>query len=135
MKDSFYQESNVDFQHYLELYGFTFKTAEFYQEHMLKLEYDTTKDNETVCLEKLDIKVRDTIMKSDDGILYEELIHQTMEKTPATVKQYNNYINRLVQDKEIEVLRDSYKQKQKKITLQKGDIIKKTNIKQICLFQ
>ena len=134
IKESFWQENNLDYQYYFELYGHGFKTADFYEENQLELKFDITKNSEEVCLERLDTYLGNIIRNNQDGIIFSELCHQTMECNPASKEHYTRYINLLRNEKEIEIWRNGEIVKGRKVDLYKNDIIKLTRYKQLSFF-
>lgn len=134
IKESFWQKNNLNYQYYFELYGHGFKTADFYEENQLKLKFDITKNSEDFCLEKLDIHLGNIIRNNQDGIIFHELCHQTMELNPASKKHYTTYINLLRNEKEIDIWRNGQIVKGSKVDLQRNDIIKLTGYKQLSFF-
>ncbi|WP_414585873.1 three-Cys-motif partner protein TcmP [Scytonema sp. PCC 10023] len=134
IKESFWQENNLDYQYYFELYGHGFKTADFYEENQLELKFDITKNSEDFCLQKLDTSLGNIIRNNQDGIMFSELCHQTMECNPASKEHYTRYINLLRNEKEVEILRNGEIVKGRKVDLYKKDIIKLTRYKQLSFF-
>ncbi|WP_298909291.1 hypothetical protein [uncultured Nostoc sp.] len=134
IKESFWQENNLDYQYYFELYGHGFRTADFYEENQLQLKFDITKNSEEFCLEKLDGHLGNIIRNNQDGIIFHDLCHQTMERNPASKEHYTIYINMLRNEKEIEILRKGEIVKERKVDLRKSDIIKLTKYKQLSFF-
>nr|WP_228014443.1 three-Cys-motif partner protein TcmP [Fortiea sp. LEGE XX443] len=134
IKESFWQKNNLDYQYYFELYGHGFKTADFYEENQLELKFDITKNSEEFCLEKLDTHLGNIIRNNQDGIIFHDLCHQTMERNPASKEHYTTYINLLRNEKEIEIWRKGEIVKERKVDLRKSDIIKLTKYKQLSIF-
>ncbi len=134
IKESFWQENNLDYQYYFELYGHGFRTADFYEENQMELKFDITKNSEYFCLEKLDSHLGNIIRNNQDGIIFHELCHQTMERNPASKEHYTSYINLLRNEKEIDIWRNGEIVKGRKIDLHKSDIIKLTKYKQLSIF-
>lgn len=134
VKESFWQENNLDYQYYFEIYGYGFKSAEFYEEGQLSLKFDITQDNHEFCVKQLDRDLGKLIRKNNEGIRFRDLCEQTMQLNPASKPHYTSYINRLMKEKEIEVWRKGKLVRGSRLFLQKDDIIKLTNYKQILLF-
>ncbi len=134
IKESFWQENNLGFQYYFDLYGYGFKTSDFYEEKQLSLMFDITKNSYDFCIEKLDKELRELIHNNGEGIEFREICHETMERNPASREHYTRYINILRNDKEIEVWRKGKIVTGSKIILQRNDIIKETGIKQLSFF-
>jgi hypothetical protein len=99
------------------------------------LKFDITKNSENFCLEKLDTDLGNLIRNNQDGIIFGDLCHQTMERNPASKEHYTRYINLLKNEKEIEIWRKGEIVKERKVDLRKRDIIKLTRYKQLSFFQ
>ncbi|MBC6419748.1 MAG: hypothetical protein GDA44_13780 [Prochloron sp. SP5CPC1] len=96
----------------------------------MALKFDITQDNDEYCLEKLDEQLRHLIDK--DGITYKQIRGKTMERNPASVEHYQQYIHQLRDSREILVVRKGKITKAKK--LENNDIIKLPDYKQLRLF-
>lgn len=134
IKESFWQENNLDYQYYYEIYGYVFRSAEFYEERQLSLKFDIIQDNHEFCVEQLDRDLGRLIRKNNEGIRFRELCERTIQLNPANRHHYKIYMNRLLKNKEIEVWRKGILLKGSQVILQKDDIIKLTNYRQITLF-
>jgi hypothetical protein len=134
MKDSFWQENNLDYQYHFEIYGYGFQTAKYYDRNQTSLRFDITQNSHEFCIEKLDLDLREIIYKNKEGILFSDICNKTIQLNPANRKHYTTYINRLRNEKVIEVWRNNEVLKEKRIELQRKDIIKLTGIKQLSLF-
>jgi len=134
MKDSFWQENNLDYQYHFEIYGHGFKSANFYKSNQLSLELNLNKDSQEVCIEKLDRYVGNIIQQNREGIHFSEICKLSMELTPASRKQYEIYLKRLRDAKEIEIWRNDKLFTGNKSLLQNKDIIKLSSKYQFTLF-
>ena len=134
IKESFWQENNLDYQYYFDLYGHGFKTAEFYEEGQLSPKFDITKNNYDFCIDKLDRDLGKIIYNNPDGIRYRDLCDLTMELNPASREHYRSYIKRLKNEQEIEIVREGKSVTSSNIILQKDDIIKLSKFKQLSFF-
>ena len=105
LKDCFDLENNLDYQYHYEIYGYGLKTADYYNHHQISLQLNITKDSYEVCMNKLDLDVGDLIRKNPEGISFGEINKRTMVLNPANRRLYNEYINRYIDDKKIEVWR------------------------------
>lgn len=134
IKESFWQENNLDYQYYFEIYGYVFRSAEFYEEGQLSFKFDINQDNHDFCVKRLDNDLGRLIRKNNEGIQFRKLCEQTMQLNPASRQHYTSYIKNLMKDKEIEIWRKGKLVTKSNLDLQKTDIIKLTNYKQIWLF-
>jgi three-Cys-motif partner protein len=133
MKDSFWQENNLDYQYHFEIYGYGFQTATFYEKNQIELSFDITKDSYEICMDKLDRDVGKLIFDNPGGISFQE-IRKTMPLNPANRKLYNKYLNRYISEKELEVWRSGELLKKKQIEFRNNDIIKVVSKYQTSLF-
>ena len=133
IKDCFDLENNLDYQYHYEIYGYGLKTADYYNQNQISLQLNITKDSYEVCMDKLDRDVGDLIRKNPEGISFGEIKKRTMVLNPANRRLYNEYINRYIDYKEIEVWRKDKLLSSKRVTLQKNDIIKLPQKYQISL--
>lgn len=99
IKESFWQENNLDYQYYYEIYGYVFRSAEFYEERQLSLKFDIIQDNHEFCVEQLDRDLGRLIRKNNKGIRFRELCERTIQLNPANRQHYKIYMNRLIKDK------------------------------------
>lgn len=134
MKDSFWQENNLDYQYHFEIYGYGFKTARYYERNQIELSFDITKDSYEICLGKLDRDVGKLIFDNPDGISFQEICHKTMPLNPANRNLYNKYLNRYINEKELEAWRSGKLLKGKQIEFRKNDIIKMASKYQASFF-
>lgn len=123
MKDCFEFSNNLEYQYHYEIYGYGFKTAEYYNDNQLNLELNISQDSYEFCLSKLDGDVGKLISQNPDGIRFKDILN-TMHLNPANRNLYNEYINRSVNEKEIEIWRKDILLKGTKIKLRKDDVIK-----------
>lgn len=133
MKDVFWQENNLDYQYHFEIYGYGYRTAEFYQEGQMDIQFDITQDNQESSINSLNDYVTKIIGTHTDGILFRDICQSSMELTPASLKQYEEFLKRLRDAGEIEILRkgELYKGNRE---IRKSDIIKLPRTYQISLF-
>lgn len=134
MKDSFWQENNLDYQYHFEIYGYGFQTAKYYAKNQMALSFDITKNSHKFCIEKLDKDLSNLLYNHKEGIEFYDICHKTIQLNPANRNHYTAYINMLRNDKVIEVWRKNERVKEKRITIQNKDIIKMTGMKQLSLF-
>jgi three-Cys-motif partner protein len=124
IKECFELENNLDYQYHYEIYGYGFKTSDFYNQNQLLLELNITKDTYEVCIDKLDQDVGKLIIDNPDGISYQEIRARTMHLNPANKKIYNKYLSRYFSEKEIEIWRDGKLLSRSQSEYKKSDIIK-----------
>ena len=134
VKECFESENTLDYQYHYEIYGYGFRTADFYNQNQIALELNITKDSYEVCIDKLEKDVGKLIFDNPDGISFQEVRQRTMPLNPATRKLYNKYLNRYIDEKEIEVWRKGVPLKSKEVEFRKSDIIKVVKKYQFDLF-
>ncbi|MDD1438629.1 three-Cys-motif partner protein TcmP, partial [Dolichospermum sp. ST_sed10] len=124
IKDCFELENNLNYQYHYEIYGYGFRTSDFYNQNQLSLEFNITKDTYEICIDKLDQDVGKLIFENPDGISYKEIRLKTMLLNPANKKIYNKYLSKYFSEKEIEIWRDGKLLSRSKSEYKKSDIIK-----------
>jgi three-Cys-motif partner protein len=131
IKESFWKENTLDYQYYFELYGFGFKTSDFYQANQIELEFNISKTNEDFCIEKLDNDLEKIVRECVDGISFRDLCSLTMEQNPANTNHYSKYLNLKRQENDFEIIRNGRRTKSRNI--ERGDIIRLRRDKQLFL--
>ncbi|NEQ69370.1 MAG: three-Cys-motif partner protein TcmP [Symploca sp. SIO2D2] len=134
IKECFDYENNLNYQYHYEIYGYGFNTANYYNQNQTKLELNITKDSYEVCMNKLDKDVGRLIFNNPDGIDFKQILQKTMPLNPANRRLYNEYLNKYINEQELEVLRNGKLLKSKKIKFRKNDIIKVVQKYQTSLF-
>ncbi len=134
IKDCFDFNNNLDYQYHYEVYGYGFKTAHYYNENQLSLEFNITKNSYDFCIDKLDADVGKLLRDNPEGILFKEILSKTMTLNPANRNLYDQYISRYISEKELEVWRKGKLLKSKQVELRKKDIIKVASKYQLSLF-
>ena len=134
IKECFESENNLDYQYHYEIYGYGFKTANYYNQNQMDIELNITKDSYEICMDKLDRDVGKLIFDNPDGISFQEIRQKTMSLNPANRKLYNKYLNRYINEKELEVWRSGKLLNGKQIEFRKNDIIKVVSKYQLSLF-
>ncbi|RFP59719.1 MAG: three-Cys-motif partner protein TcmP [Limnothrix sp. CACIAM 69d] len=133
MKESFWKENTLDYEYYFELYGYGFRSIDFYQENQIDLKFDINQGNESFCISKLDNEVGALVEGSQDGISFQEISEQTMQTNPASRKHYLEYLKQRREAGDFEIIRDG------KITnsrdLKRTDIVRIQRNKQLFLFR
>lgn len=133
VKESFWKENTLEYEYCFEVYGYGFRSADYYQEGQLELQFDITKESNEFCIDKLDRDVGKLIEANKDGVRFRDISNQTVEKNPASRKHYNQYLNRRRNNKEIEVIRKGEILTERRIIFQRNDIIRPTQYKQLFL--
>lgn len=134
IKECFELENNLNYQYHYEIYGYGFKTADYYNQNQLSLELNITKDSYEVCMDKLDQDVGKLIFDNPDGISYKAIRQRTMPLNPANRRLYDEYLNRYITEKELEVWRKDKILTSKQGEFQNNDIIKVVKIYQLSLW-
>jgi len=134
VKESFWKENTLDYEYCFEVYGYGFRSADYYQAGQLELQFDINQSSEDFCISKLDRDVGKLVEESGEGIRFRDLSGLTMEKNPASRKHYTQYLNLRRDAREFEVIRKGEIITSKKIVFQRGDIIRPTRYKQLFLF-
>lgn len=135
IKDCFEINNNLHYQYHYEVYGYGFKTSRYYNENQIDIEFDITKDSYNFCIDKLDSDVGKLIFDNPDGILVKDILQKTMPLNPANRRLYDEYINRYVSAKELEVWREGKQLRSKQIKLRRKDVIKVVSSYQFSLFK
>jgi hypothetical protein len=134
IKECFESENNLDYQYHYEIYGYGFKTANYYNQNQMDIELNITRDSYEICMDKLDRDVGKLIFDNPDGISFQEIRQKTMPLNPANRKLYNKYLNIYINEKELEAWRSGKLLKGKQIEFRKNDIIKVVSKYQVSLF-
>ncbi|MBD2554346.1 three-Cys-motif partner protein TcmP [Limnothrix sp. FACHB-708] len=132
IKESFWKENTLDYQYYFEMYGFGFRTSDFYQENQFELQFDISKTSEEFCIEKLDDDLERIVWEFADGLSFRELCSLTMEKNPANTNHYIKYLNIKRQENDFEIIRNGKSTRSREI--ERSDIIRLRKNKQLFLF-
>lgn len=133
MKSAMWAQNNLDFlcQHHDNVYGMGHKSIYYYEDRNFPRLFDVKETNTQACIEKLDEDLMPLIY-SGEGIQFSDLELQTIQRNPATIKHYAEFVNQQREAKEIQVIRDG------KITTSKQvkptDIILRTKYMQPKLF-
>jgi len=134
VKESFWEENTLDYEYCFEVYGYGFRSADYYQEGQLELQFDIKKGRNEFCIDKLDRDVGKLIEETKEGIKFRDISDQTMERNPASRKHYTQYLNRRRDAREFEVIRKGETLTERKIVFQRGDVIRLTQYKQLFFF-
>jgi len=134
MRDTLWKYNNLTHIFEFDVYGFGFKTVDYYKENMkLDFHIEDTIDSHEGCIKMLDKYLIEYL--SQDGELFINLCDKTMQLNPGCLQHYIDYLNQKRRDKEIEVIRDGELLYSKNIAFQKKDIIRLTNTRQLHLFR
>jgi three-Cys-motif partner protein len=88
-----------------EVYGFGIKTVDEYKkDRRLDFSIEGTLDNFESCIDILEKDLGSIIRENHEGNYFSKICHDTIQLNPASKKHYKYYINRLLRDKEIEIL-------------------------------
>lgn len=134
VKESFWKENTLDYQYYFEIYGYGFRSSDYYEEGQLSLKFDITQSSEEFCINNLSRDVGKIVNENPDGVTFRQISERTMEQNPASKRHYMKYLNQLRYESEIEVERKGQVIQGKKITLQRQDIIRRARLKQLFIF-
>lgn len=134
VKESFWKENTLDYEYCFEVYGYGFRSSDYYQEGQLELQFDINKGSNEFCIDKLGRDVGELIEASEEGIGFRDISSQTMEKNPASRRHYTQYLNRRRDASEFEVIRKGKVLTDRKIVFQRSDVIRPTRYKQLFFF-
>ena len=136
IKESFWEENNLDYQYHFEIYGYAFKTADYYSRNQLNLKFDINVDNYSFCINRLDNDLGQVIKTNPDGLTFKDISHFVSQINPASRTMYEEYINILRNEGEIEVIRKGkiISDRTKNVKLQRKDVIRMVRNYQISLF-
>jgi len=136
MRDTLWKYNNLYHFFEFEVYGFGFKTIDYYQRNQ-KLDFliEDSLENHESCIDILDKDLGQNIRNGYEAT-FGQICNDYMEKHPATKDHLEDLlINRLLQSKEIEIIRNDKIVRERDVKkLQKKDIIRYTGNKQLSLF-
>ncbi|MBD2148765.1 three-Cys-motif partner protein TcmP [Pseudanabaena sp. FACHB-1277] len=131
MKDSFWEENTLGYEYFFNVYGFGFRTVDYYERNQMRLKFEKSKDQE--CIELLDRDLGRILESHPDGITFREASEKTMELNPARKSHYEQYIRQLREDQLIEIVREGKVINSKSPDLRRKDIIRKSRARQLIL--
>jgi hypothetical protein len=137
MRDTLWKYNNLSHTFEFEVYGFGLKTVDYYKRENLKLDFtiENTFESYEECIKVLDNYLGQYLHKHKEGESFRNICDQTMQLNPGCLNHYEDYLNRKIADKEIEVVRNENIISGKgRIKLQNKDIIRVTGNKQLYLF-
>ncbi|MDJ0519669.1 MAG: three-Cys-motif partner protein TcmP [Trichodesmium sp. MO_231.B1] len=135
MRDALWKHNNLYHFFEFEVYGFGLKTIDYYEQNQ-KLDFyiEDSLENHESCIDILDKDLGQNIRNGYEATL-DQIWNDYMEKHPATKSHFEYLINRLLQDREIEILRaNKILRERDGKNLRKQDIIRYTGNKQLYLF-
>ena len=132
MKDSFWNENTLGYEYFFDVYGFGFRTVDYYERDQLRLRFEKSEDQE--CIDLLDRDLKIILENNPDGITFLDASAETMEFNPARRSHYEQYISQLREEQLIEIVRDGKAITGKRLDLQRKDIIRKSRVRQLKLF-
>lgn len=133
MKSAMWVQNNLDFlcQHHDNVYGMGHKSIYYYEDKNFPRLFDVKQTNTQACIEKLDEDLMPLIY-SGEGLQFSDLELQTIQRNPATIKHYAEFVNQQRDAKEIEVIRDGKLTTSKQV--KPTDVILRAKYKQTKLF-
>jgi hypothetical protein len=133
MKDSFWEENTLGYEYFFNVYGFGFRTIDYYQRNQQRLRFEIEKTKDQECIELLSRDLGRVLESHPDGITFREASEKTMELNPARKSHYEQYIRELREDQLIEIVRDGKVVTSKSPDLRRKDIIRKSRVRQLIL--
>jgi three-Cys-motif partner protein len=133
MKDSFWEENTLGYEYFFNVYGFGFRTVDYYHRNQQRLRFEIEKTKDQECIELLSRDLGRVLESHPDGITFREASEKTMELNPARKSHYEQYIRELREDQLIEIVRDGKVVTNKSPDLRRKDIIRKSRVRQLIL--
>lgn len=130
MKASFWEENTLDYQYYFEIYGYGFRTFDYYQENQGTLKFDIQPGKDQFCIDKIHDSIME-ILYDRREITFREICEITLQENPAKRLHYEQLIESKRAEQEIVVIRDGKKTNSKQI--QWNDVIQVSQSKQLFL--
>jgi three-Cys-motif partner protein len=131
MRDTTWLQNNLDFQFHYGVYGLGYRKIDDIADSLAIFNVDQR--NVNFCIDKLSEQIAQFIFEKGD-ISFEELYLATVQENPATQGLYVNAINFLQDEGELVAVRNENSRRGRRITrIQRDDIIKRANYKQIIL--
>ena len=132
IKDTLWRYNNINFAYQFSygVYGLAFRTPEYYEKN-LKL-FDIKNENENKCITDLEQGILPLIYRLKDGLSFHDLVDSTIQKNPANIHMYSQFLIKARDEKEIRIKRDGKYTKAN--TFRSSDIIVKSNDKELFLF-
>ncbi len=106
MKDSFWEENTLGYEYYFDVYGFAFRSVDYYERDQIRLRFEIEKSKDQECIDLLDRDLKKILENNPDGITFFEASAKTMELNPARRLHYEQYIRQLRDEQLIEIVRD-----------------------------
>lgn len=124
IKERFWEENNLEYQYHFEVYGYGLRNADYYDRNQLNLQFDIKVDNYSFCVNKLDDDLGELVKNHPDGITFQDICHLIGQINPASRTMYEQYINLLRDEGEIEILIKNEVLKSNYVRLQRKDVIR-----------
>jgi len=138
MKESFAKEKNLIYQFYFEVYGYAFRSSEFYEKEQGILRFDDIDvTDDSFCINLLEPQVTALIESKPEGIPYGTIRRITVEKNPSLEIHYKKLLCQLRDNGDIEILRKDRYNRPKRTNaydLSKDDIVRMSRKFQTNLF-
>lgn len=125
IKYTLWEHNTLDLVYQFEygIYGLGFRSPDYYEQNLSII--NIADENKRKCRENLIVNdLMPLIYSRPDGITFEELHNETMQKNPATWDDYEECIHQQRSELEFEVFRDGKITRAKK--LKPGDVIMKS---------
>ena len=133
MKDSFWEENTLGYEYFFNVYGFGFRTVDYYERNQMRLKFEIEKSKDQECIELLSRDLGRVLESHPDGITFRHASEKTMELNPARRSHYEQYIKQLREDQLIEIIREGKVITSKSPDLRRKDIIRKSRARQLIL--
>ncbi len=133
MKDSFWEENTLGYEYFFNVYGFGFRTVDYYERNQIRLRFDIDRSKDQECIDLFHRDLGRLLERNPDGISYREAREKTMELNPARKSHYEQYIKQLRDDQLIEIVRGDKVVVAKRPDLRRKDIIRKSHVRQLIL--
>lgn len=132
IKDTLWRYNNINFAYQFSygVYGLAFRTPEYYEKN-LKL-FDIKNENENKCITDLEQGILPLIYELKDGLSFHDLVDSTIQKNPANIDMYSQFLIKARDEKEIRIKREGKYTKAN--NFRSSDIIVKSNDKELFLF-
>jgi len=131
MKDSFWEENTLEYEYYFDVYGFGFRTVDYYEREQIRLRFEVEKSKDQECIDLLDRDLKKILEKNPDGITFLDASTRTMELNPARRSHYEQYIKRLRDEQLFEIVRNGKVYGGSSTKLERSDVIRRRRTTQL----
>jgi hypothetical protein len=131
MKDSFWEENTIDYEYYFDVYGFGYRTVDYYEKDQIRLRFEIEKTKDQECINLLNRDLKKILENNPDGITFQEASAKTMQFNPARRLHYEQYIKQLREEQLIEIVRDEKVFTGKCAILNRKDVIRQSQVRQL----